>query len=186
MISRIALLAIVGVPVVFKPAEAALTQMMHQRVVIHAMVVASACRVVVEGDSMGSNRLSFGVYNKSTGELPAARSLIFWLYEDGATIPGCSAFMVAPLATVLFGNPGQLDEGGVVTRGAGDHVRVDIRAADEQADNRGVVTSQNARVNYPSNFAAQGRLAFLARPVALEQATAGEYRGTLSFVVSYN
>lgn len=179
-------LGAVHAPAAFPPAEAALTRIMTQRVVVHAVAVASACRVVVEGDSVGNNRLSFGVYNKSTGELPAARPLTFWLYEEGATVPGCSAFQVAPLATVQFGNPGQLDEGGVMTRGAGDHVRVDVRATDEQADNRGAVTSQNARVNYPSVFASQGRLAFMARPVALEQASAGEYRGTLSFVVSYN
>jgi hypothetical protein len=167
-------------------AHAALTQVMTQRVVLHAVAVASACRVVVEGDSVGSNRLSFGVYNKGTGTAPVARPLTFWLYEEGATMAGCSAFLVAPLATVRFGNPGQLDEGGVMTRGAGGHVRVDIRAADAQADYRGAITAQSAQVNYPSTFAAQGRLAFLAKPVALEQASAGEYQGTLSFVVTYN
>lgn len=185
-VSRITLLTMVCMPAVFRPAEAALTQTMTQRVVLHAVAVASACRVVIEGDSMGSNRLSFGVYNKGIGELPAARPLTFWLYEEGATLPGCSAFLVAPLATVQFGNTGQLDEGGVVTRGAGDRVRVDIRSADLQADYRGAVTVQSARVNYPSAFASQGKLSFLAKPVALDQASAGEYRGTLSFVVSYN
>lgn len=184
---RITLLAMVCIPPVFVgPAEAALTQMMTQRVVLHAVAVASACRVVVEGDSMGNNRLSLGVYNKATGDLPTALPLTFWLYEDGATVPGCSAFRVSPLATVQFGNTGQLDEGGVITRGAGDRVRVDIRAADPQADYRGAVTSQTSRVNYPSDFAALGKLSFMAKAVALEQASAGEYRGTLSFVVSYN
>jgi hypothetical protein len=167
-------------------AEAALTQVMTQRVVLHAVVVASACRVVIEGDSVGSSRLSFGVYKKGSGNVPVARPLTFWLYEEGATIPGCSAFLVSPLASVHFGNPGQLDGGGVMTRGAGGHVRVDIRAADPQADYRGAITAQSAQVNYPSVFAAQGRLAFLAKPVALEQASAGEYQGTLSFVVTYN
>lgn len=167
-------------------ANAVLNQVMTQRVVVHAVAVASACRVVVEGDSVGSNRLSFGVYNKGTGNAPVARPLTFWLYEEGATIPGCSAFLVSPLASVRFGNLGQLDAGGVITRGAGGHVRVDIRAADPQADYRGAITVQSAQVNYPSAFAAQGRLAFLAKPVALEQASAGEYRGTLSFVVTYN
>lgn len=168
------------------PANAALTQVMAQRVVVHAVAVASTCRVVVEGDSVGSNRLSFGVYNKGIGNPPIARPLTFWLYEEGATLPGCSAFLVSPLASVRFGNPGQLDQGGVTTRGAGGHVRVDIRAADPQADYRGVITAQSAQVNYPSAFAAQGRLAFQAKPVALEQASAGEYQGTLSFVVTYN
>ncbi|MDI2145868.1 fimbrial protein [Pseudomonas sp. ITA] len=167
-------------------ANAALTQVMTQRVIVHAIAVASACRVVVEGDSVGSNRLSFGVYNKGAGNPPVARPLTFWLYEEGATIPGCSAFLVSPLASVHFGNPGQLDEAGVTTRGAGGHVRVDIRSTDSQADYRGAITAQNAQVNYPSTFAAQGRLAFTAKPVALEQASAGEYRGTLSFVVTYN
>jgi hypothetical protein len=167
-------------------ANAALNQVMTQRLVVHAVAVASACRVVVEGDSVGSNRLSFGIYNKGTGNAPVARALTFWLYEEGATIPGCSAFLVSPFASVRFGNPGQLDEGGVITRGAGGHVRVDIRAADPLADYRGTITAQSAQVNYPSAFAAQGRLTFLAKPVALEQANAGEYRGTLSFVVTYN
>ncbi|MCP1489790.1 hypothetical protein J3D48_006200 [Pseudomonas fluorescens] len=167
-------------------ADAALTQVMTQRVVVHAVAVASVCRVVVEGDSVGSNRLSFGVYKKGSGHVPVARPLTFWLYEEGATLPGCSAFLVSPFASVRFGNPGQLDEGGVMTRGAGGHVRVDIRAADPQADYRGAITAQSAQVNYPSVFAAQGRLAFLAKPVALEQASAGEYQGTLSFVITYN
>lgn len=53
-------------------------------------------------------------------------------------VKGCSAFEVGLVAALDFVNPGQLDAGGVVTRGAGDGIRVDIRAVDAEADYRGV------------------------------------------------
>ncbi|MFQ2048365.1 fimbrial protein [Aeromonas veronii] len=168
------------------PVAATEMRVMTQRTVLNATAVASVCRVVVDADGIGNHRLSFGVYNKALGGEVPAKDFTLWLYEEGATVPGCSAFTVAPLASVAFGDPGQLDDGGVVTRGAGERVRIDVRATDEQASYRGPLTAQYRQVQYPSGFAADGRLAFRAKPVNVAQANAGEYRGTLSFVVSYH
>lgn len=161
-------------------------RVMTQRLIVNATAVASTCRVVVEADGLGNNQLSLGVYNKALGGDVQAKRFTLWMYEEGATVPGCSAFMVGPYASVEFGNAGQLDHAGVITRGAGDQVRIDVRALDEQADYRGRLNSGQRWVKYPASFAAQGRLGFDARPVNVEQASAGEYRGTLSFVVSYD
>ncbi|EKR8900496.1 fimbrial protein, partial [Escherichia coli] len=107
------------------------------------------------------------------------------LYESGATVQGCSAFQAGRVATLDFGNPGQLDAGGVVTRGAGDGIRVDVRAVDTQADYRGRLTQDSHSVNYPVDFAVKGQFRFRAQPVFPANVKAGEYTGALTFVVTY-
>ncbi|EFD1100144.1 TPA: type 1 fimbrial protein [Escherichia coli] len=157
-----------------------------QRVVFDVNVVASACHVVVEADSTGnSGRLTFGTYRKSTGASVPPRDFMVRLYEPGATVQGCSAFKAGQFATLDFGNPGQLDAGGVVTRGAGDGIRVDVRAVDTEADYRGRLTEGNHSVSYPVEFAAKGRFRFRAQPVFPGNVKAGEYTGALTFVVTY-
>ncbi|HAH3058716.1 TPA: fimbrial protein, partial [Escherichia coli] len=129
-----------------------------QKTVFSADVVASTCHVVVEADSSGnSGRLTFGTYRRSTGASVPPRDFTVRLYESGATVQGCSAFKAGQIATLDFGNPGQLDAGGVVTRGAGDGIRVDVRAVDTQADYRGRLTQDSHSVNYPVEFAAKGQ-----------------------------
>lgn len=84
-----------------------------QKTVFSADVVASACHVVVDADSTGnSGRLTFGTYRKSTGASVPPRDFTVRLYESGATVQGCSAFKAGQVATLDFGNPGQLDAGG--------------------------------------------------------------------------
>lgn len=157
-----------------------------QKTVFSADVVASACHVVVDADSTGnSGRLTFGTYRKSTGASVPSRDFTVRLYESGATVQGCSAFLAGQVATLDFGNPGQLDAGGVVTRGAGDGVRVDVRAVDTQADYRGRLTQDSHSVNYPVEFAAKGQFRFRAQPVFPANVKAGEYTGALTFVVTY-
>ncbi|RZZ60196.1 fimbrial protein, partial [Escherichia coli] len=107
------------------------------------------------------------------------------LYESGATVQGCSAFKAGQVATLDFGNPGQLDAGGVITRGAGDGIRVDVRAVDAEADYRGRLTQENHSVNYPVAFAARGQFRFRAQPVFPANVKVGEYTGALTFVVTY-
>lgn len=156
-----------------------------QRVIFSADVVASACHVQVDADGAGNNLLTFSPYRKSTGAAISPRDFTIRLYESGATVQGCSAFLTGQIATLQFGNPGQLDEGGVVTRGAGDGVRIEVRAADGVADWRERLTMGHDRVNYPINFAAQGQFRFTAQPVFPSNVRAGEYDGALSFVVIY-
>lgn len=158
----------------------------EQRVVFNADVVGSACHVVVDADSTGnSGRLTFGTYRKSTGTSVPSRDFTVRLYESGATVQGCSAFKAGQVATLDFGNPGQLDAGGVVTRGDGDGIRVDVRAVDAQADYRGRLTQDSHSVNYPVEFAAKGQFRFRARPMFPANVKAGEYTGALTFVVTY-
>ncbi|HHE3117095.1 TPA: fimbrial protein [Escherichia coli] len=157
-----------------------------QRVVFNVDVVASACHVVVDADSIGnSGRLTFGTYRKSTGGGTPPRDFTVRLYESGATVQGCSAFKAGQVATLDFGNPGQLDAGGVITRGAGDGIRVDVRAVDAEADYRGRLTQENHSVNYPVAFAARGQFRFRAQPVFPANVKVGEYTGALTFVVTY-
>ncbi|EAP7900698.1 type 1 fimbrial protein [Salmonella enterica] len=157
-----------------------------QRTVFSADVVASACHVVVEAEGAGnSSRLTFDTYRKSTAAAVPPRDFTVRLYESGATVQGCSAFRAGQIATLHFGNPGQLDAGGVVTRGAGDGIRVDVRAVDTQADYRGRLTQGSHSVNYPVEFAAKGQFRFRAQPVFPANVKAGEYTGALTFVVTY-
>ncbi|ENY3562458.1 fimbrial protein [Escherichia coli O54:H45] len=157
-----------------------------QKTIFNADVVASACHVVVDADNSGnSGRLLFGVYRKSTGGEVPPRDFTVRLYESGASIQGCSAFKAGQIATLDFGNPGQLDAGGVVTHGVGDGIRVDVRAVDTQADYRGRLTQDSHSVNYPVDFAAKGQFRFRAQPVFPADVKAGEYTGALTFVVSY-
>ncbi|HAV9130855.1 TPA: type 1 fimbrial protein [Escherichia coli] len=157
-----------------------------QKTIFSADVVASACHVVVEADGTGnSSRLTFGTYRKSTGASIPSRDFTVHLYEQGATIQGCSAFQAGQIATLNFGNPGQLDAGGVVTRGAGDGIRVDVRAVDAEADYRGRLTQDNHSVNYPVDFATKGQFRFRAQPEFPKDVKAGEYSGALTFVVTY-
>lgn len=157
-----------------------------QRIVFSADIVASACHVVVDADSNGnSGQLTFGTYRKSTGTPVPPRDFTVRLYESGATVQGCSAFQTGRVATLDFGNPGQLDAGGVVTRGAGDGIRVDVRAVDTQADYRGRLTQDSHSVNYPVDFAVKGQFRFRAQPVFPANVKAGEYTGALTFVVTY-
>lgn len=166
-------------------AHAGVNSYATQRVIFSADVVASACHVRVDADGAGNNLLTFGTYRKSTGAPVSPRGFTIRLFESGATVQGCSAFLTGQVATLQFGNPGQLDAAGVVTRGAGEGVRVDIRATDGQADWRERITEGHAVVNYPVDFAARGQFRFMARPVFPADVKAGEYDGALSFVVTY-
>ncbi|ENW8698175.1 TPA: fimbrial protein [Escherichia coli] len=156
-----------------------------QKTLFSADVVASACHVVVDADGTGSSRLVFDTYRKSTAIPVSSRDFFVRLYESGATVQGCSAFLAGQIATLSFGNPGQLDSAGVVTRGAGDGIRIDVRAVDIQADFRGRITQTNHTVNYPVDFAATGQLRFRAQPVIPAEVKAGEYSGALTFIVTY-
>lgn len=156
-----------------------------QRVIFSADVVASACHVRVDADGAGNNLLTFPPYRKSTGAGIPPRDFIIRLYESGATVQGCSAFLTGQVATLQFGNPGQLDDRGVVTRGAGGGVRIDVRAADNVADWREHLSIGHEKVNYPVEFATKGQFRFTAQPVFPSDVRAGEYEGALSFVVTY-
>lgn len=166
-------------------AQAEIKKVSTQRAIFTATVVASACHVRVDADGVGNNRLTFGTYRKSRGADVPPRDFTLRVTETGATLPGCSAFLAGQVTTLQFGNPGQLDAGGVVTRGAGDGIRVSVQATDPQAYFRGRLTEANDRVNYPAEFAAKGLFHFRAQPVMPADVRAGEYHGALAFVVTY-
>ncbi|WP_407905254.1 fimbrial protein [Escherichia coli] len=156
-----------------------------QRTIFSADVVASACHVVIDGNGTGQGQLTFDTLRKSSGLSVQPQEFTVRLYENGATVQGCSAFQAGQIATLDFGNPGQLDAAGVITRGAGDGIRVDVRAVDAQADYRERITQTNHTVNYPITFATKGQFRFRAQPVMPADVKAGEYTGALSFVVTY-
>ncbi|OQS31665.1 fimbrial protein [Chromobacterium haemolyticum] len=152
---------------------------------IDAHLVASTCHLVVDADGVGNSMLSLGVYNKGLGVVGGSRYFNIRAFEDGSTQSGCSAFMVAPTANIRFGGPGQLDEEGVITRGAGDQLRIEVRALDKEASYQGAVNSSNFDIDYPNDFAAKGMFRFQVDVKNLERASAGEYNGSLAFIVSY-
>lgn len=156
-----------------------------QKTIFTADVVASACHVVVDIDGAGSSRMTFETYRKSSTSSILPREFTVRLYESGATIQGCSAFLAGQVAALDFGNPGQLDAAGVVTRGAGGGIRIDVRAVDGQANYHERLTQLNHVVSYPVDFAKQGQFRFSARPIFPNDVKAGEYSGALTFVVTY-
>nr|BAT57225.1 K88 fimbrial protein A [Escherichia coli O169:H41] len=156
------------------------------RIVFNADVVASACHAVVDADGIGNSNLTFETYRKSKGNPIYPSTFTIRLYEPGSSIQGCSAFLAGQVATLQFGNGGQLDSAGVVTQGAGNRVRIDVRAKDTQADYRDRLTDSNNTVNYPINFASKGLFKFEAKPIIPDDIRSGEYSSALSFVVTYN
>ncbi|MHA3510701.1 fimbrial protein [Yersinia enterocolitica] len=156
------------------------------RIIFNADVVASACHAVVDADGIGNNLLTFETYRKSTGHSVSPGKFTIRLYEPGSSIQGCSAFLAGQVATLQFGNTGQLDSAGVITQGAGDGIRIDVRAIDTQADYRDRLTDSNNTINYPINFASNGQFNFEAKPIIPDNVRSGEYGGALSFVVTYN
>lgn len=156
------------------------------RIVLDGSLVAAACRVEVNG-SNGETLVTFPEYSKGLRNTIAPEEILIRLYDDGATVAGCSAFRAGNLVRISFGNPGQLDEHGVVTTGAGDRVRILVSALDNQASHKNTITDAPDRnaVTYPVDFATRGLLRFAAVPSGLDSAQAGEYSGQLAFVISY-
>ncbi|HEN3635326.1 TPA: fimbrial protein, partial [Yersinia enterocolitica] len=148
------------------------------RIFFNADVVASSCHAVVETDMEGNNLLTFSTFRKSNDEYVLPRKFTIRLYESGSTVQGCTAFLAGQIATIQFGNPGQLDSGGVVTKGAGDGIRIDVRAKDPQADYRNKLTDMDNIINYPVSFAADGQFNFEAKPIIPADVRAGEYSGS--------
>lgn len=157
-----------------------------RRIIFNADVVASACHVVVDTGVIGDNTLAFDIYRKSTGGVIPARKFTIRLYESGSSIQGCSAFLAGQLATLQFGSVGQLDSHGVVTQGAGDGIRIEVRAIDSQADYREHLTERRNTINYPITFASKGQFCFEAKPIIPADVNPGEYSGALSFIISYH
>lgn len=163
----------------------AMVKVVESRLIVNATVVLPTCNIVVQTDGANRNSLDFGVYDKSLRLEPTAKTFSLIVSEVGSSNPGCSAFMAAPKAVIAFGNPGQLDELGVVTKGAGDEIRIVVRAKDDEASYKQNINVNQNRVEYPSSFAAKGRFDFEVNTIYMNKALAGEYSGSLSFVVSY-
>lgn len=156
------------------------------RIIFNANVVASTCHAIVDADGIGNNMLTFETYRKSNRTAVPPETFTIRLYESDSSLIGCSAFLSGKVASLQFGNEGQLDSKGVITNGAGGQVRIDVRAIDAQADYRNVVTNKKNEINYPAEFASKGQFRFEAKPIIPDDVRAGEYSGALSFVVTYN
>ncbi|EOA8958781.1 fimbrial protein [Vibrio harveyi] len=153
---------------------------------ISGVVVASSCSVTVESGTSKRGLINFGQYNQSKSEGDLTQPFSVKLYEPGSSTPGCSAFWAGSrLVTLKFGDQGQLDARGVVTRGAGDDIRIAITSTDREASNQDVISSKNSVLAYPQDFATKGVFGFSAKAEGLDSAMPGDYRGSLSLVVSY-
>lgn len=179
---RILLLLLSFIPIY---SQGAIQNTNSQKNIFTATVVASSCHIRIDADGFDNNLLTFGTFHKSSGTLVAPRTFTVNLLETGATLPGCSAFLTGHIASMKFGNPGQLDSAGVVTRGAGDGVRIYVQAIDTQADYRGRLTDKHDSINYPTDFAAKGLFRFRAKPVMPDTVLPGSYSGALAFVVTW-
>ncbi|ARR51830.1 type 1 fimbrial protein (plasmid) [Photobacterium damselae subsp. damselae] len=153
---------------------------------ISGVVVASACSVSVESEGSQNGVINFGQYNQAKEKGGLIKPFSIKLYEIGASVPGCSAFLAGiGDVSLTFGEQGQLDTQGVVTHGAGNNIRVAITAVDNEASHHKVITSKNAKLMYPKIFSTRGVFNFNAKAEGLDSATPGDYRGSLSLVVSY-
>lgn len=162
-------------------------ELFKSRVTIEGVVVSPACNVEVESDGVKGG-VSFGRYNLSNSEGVVEKNFFIKIYEHGSLIPGCRAFLTGnDFVRFSFGDKStkQLDEHGVITKGAGDSIRIVIRALDSEANNREKITHKNAVVQYPKKFAREGIFRFSARLGMLDHALSGDYYGSLSLVISY-
>ena len=165
------------------------TPLLKAIVEIDGVVVGSVCSVQIDNGVSRSGIIDFGLYSTSTRGGAIEKPFQIKLYENGSVSPGCSAFLAGSgLVTFSFGDKeaGQLDKRGVVTRGAGDGVRIAIASTDiGKVSSTQVINSTMPNLVYPKDFASLGVFGFNARVVGLESASAGSYHGSLSLVVSY-
>ncbi|PSW22709.1 hypothetical protein C9J21_22295, partial [Photobacterium phosphoreum] len=130
-------------------AVASPTLALRSRVNISGTVVASACSVVIDGGSSHQGLIDFGVYNKNGVNQQGVVNKPFTIkfYEKQSTVPGCSAFLAGDnRVTFSFGNHSltQLDERGVITKGAGNNIRIAIASTDDNVvSNHNKITSNN-------------------------------------------
>ncbi|WP_435249449.1 fimbrial protein [Vibrio sp. nBUS_14] len=153
---------------------------------IEATIVASTCFVYIESNQ-GSGIIDFGEYDKYHSSKNIVERFKVKIYEPGASLPGCSAFKAGTdNVTLGFGNKGQLDENGVVTKGAGDKIRIQINSEDNSfSNNSHFISSKNNKYIYPRKFAELGSFKFRAKLDGLEDSTLGEFKGSLSLIVVY-
>ena len=158
------------------------------RVQITGIAVSSVCTVSVNNGVSKSGIIDFGVYNKATRTGVDTHPFSLYLYEEGATKAGCDAFLAGnDFVNITFGGEGdqQLDNKGVITTGAGDNIRIEVVATDVKASTHRPVTAKNNVISYDKNFATQGVFNFNATPCGLDTASAGQYRGKLSIIITY-
>lgn len=173
----------------FSTAYAAPEILLKSRIHVEGVVVGSACSVVIESGTSRSGVIDFGQYNKALRTGGVDKLFSIKLFENKDTIPGCSAFLAgSELVTLTFGDrsTNQLDEQGVITKGAGDSIRIAISSTDAgKVSSQRKITSKNTALTYSQDFAAKGVFGFNARVERLEEATTGDYHGSLSLVVTY-
>lgn len=155
---------------------------------ITGVVVSSVCSVMVRSGASQHGIVDFGEYNKVTGIGAVTQPFSLYLYEEGATEAGCDAFLAGnDFVDITFGGKGdqQLDNQGVVTLGAGDNIRIDVRAIDVDASTHAPITAKNNVVSYSKFFATKGVFNFDATPRGLDSAMPGQYNGRLSVIITY-
>ncbi|HIF9182378.1 TPA: fimbrial protein [Photobacterium damselae] len=153
------------------------------------IVVSSTCSIIIEHDSKVGT-VDLGSYNKATHQGGGEQTFWIKLYERGALQPGCSAFRAGSsgIVSLTFGDKSiqQLDSRGVVTRGAGGDIRLNVSSVDSnEVSSNAPLTSTHHVLTYPVTFATAGKFGFRVKPIGLERATEGDYHGELSLVISY-
>ena len=171
-------------------AVASPTLALSSHIHINGVVVASTCSITIDGGASRPGLIDFGNYNKSMANNGTKnKPFAIKLYEENASIPGCSAFLAGrERVTFSFGDGSgnQLDKRGVITKGAGNNIRIAISSTDnKEVSNNNKITSNNAVLTYPKTFAAKGVFGFMATTEGLDSAKVGQYHGTLSLVVTY-
>lgn len=175
--------------IIFSEGLCAAENVINVRTELDGTVVSSVCSLVIEGDRGRLGVIDLGQYNQATRQGAEGKNFWLKLYEEGASLPGCDAFLAGgDKVTLTFGDKSvqQLDARGVITRGAGDNVRLRISSLD--ANNVSSVeplTFTHQTLSYPTSFAAKGVFGFRVQPIGLDLARSGVYQGELSVVVSY-
>lgn len=152
-------------------------------------LVSSTCSVAIEHQSSESGLIDFGELDLSREQVGRKKYFEIKLYEGRSMEPGCTALLASTVPVQLkFGERavGQLDANGVVTKGAGDGIRVQVSSIDaNEVSSLEPITSENSSLIYSKSFAAKGVFRFVAEPVDLGSATTGSYYGSLSVLVAY-
>lgn len=163
--------------------------LLKKTVTINGVVVGSTCSIELDNGVSRSGVIDFGLYNTTKRVGTVIKPFKIKLYENRSPVAGCNAFFAGSgLVKFAFGDKtaGQLDSRGVVTRGAGDGVRIAITSTDVgQVNSTQAVTSSLSELTYPVEFASRGVFGFNAQAIGLESASAGSYHGSLSLVVTY-
>ncbi|GAL14522.1 hypothetical protein JCM19233_5534 [Vibrio astriarenae] len=161
----------------------------RNRVVFTGMLKVPTCSYDILAEGISSNNIDFGnIHADYLDKSPRYFSIV--ITENDSDKLGCSSLeMISDVVTVSFGdnNNDQIDLNGVITHGAGDGIRVRIKAIDSFASNNDYINSENKTIHYSSEDLSGGLARYSAELLYSSGRPApGSFSGTVSVVIAYD